>query len=461
MTISPAKPKQSASARDLEELDRRHLIHPLLPGGVSERCVVVRGAGSTVWDAEGNELLDAAGGGNWLSHIGHGREEVARAMADQASTLGYFTSFAEFSNDKSVRLAQRLIGLAPEGFDRVFFTCGGSEGVDTAVKAARVYHHRRGEQDRTWIIGRNMGYHGSSYGSGTITGFDLMHEAIGPNLPHVEKVSPPFPFHPEMYGGQDPTDFLVDELERTIDRLGPGNVAAMIGEPVMAGGGVVAPPSDYWPRIREVLHRHGILLIADEVVTAFGRTGAWFDSVNRGMDPDLIVTAKGLTSGYAPLGAVLISHGVGEVLSSAEGFVHGFTYFGHPVSCAAALANLDVIEEEKLLDRAQSIADWFRRGLTPAEGLEAVGQVRVEGAMVGIELVSDRGTRAPLSPAAAAAAVAEIHRRHGVITRFYGPVIVMAPPLVIGESEVARASEAVVEVLSRLGTDGTLAPFQG
>ncbi|MFV2194659.1 aspartate aminotransferase family protein [Nocardiopsis sp. LOL_012] len=458
MTISPTKPTQPIPARELEELDRRHLIHPLLPGGASERCVVVRAEGCTVWDADGNRLLDAAGGGNWLSHVGHGRQEIARAMADQASALGYFTSFAEFSNDKSVRLAQRLVELAPEPFDRVFFTCGGSEGVDTAVKAARTYHHRRGEPDRTWIIGRNMGYHGSSYGSGTITGFDLMHEAIGPNLPHVEKVSPPFPFHPEMYGGEDVTDFLVAELERTIDRLGAGNVAAMIGEPVMAGGGVVAPPPDYWPRVREVLRRHGILLIADEVVTAFGRTGAWFDSAERGMDPDLIVTAKGLTSGYAPLGAVLISREIGEVLNSGEGFVHGFTYFGHPVSCAAALANLDLIEGEKLLDRSRLIADWFRKGLAPAEGLAAVGQVRVEGAMVGIELVADRATRAPLPIEAAAGAVAEIHRKHGVVTRFYGPVIVMAPPLVIEEDEVARASRAVVEVLSRLGNDGVLSP---
>jgi len=233
VTISRAAPTLSISPDELEDLDRRHLIHPLLSGDRTDRCVIVRGKGSTVWDARGNELLDMTGGGNWLAQVGHGRVELGEVMAEQVARLPYFTSFFEFSNDQSIQLAKRLTQLAPDGFNRVFYTSGGSEGVDIAIKAARLYHTRRGEADRTWIISRQMGYHGSTYGGGSATGFDFVHYGVGPTLPHVRKVSPPFPFHPEMYGGEQITDFLVRELEQAIEEIGPGNVAAMIGEPVM------------------------------------------------------------------------------------------------------------------------------------------------------------------------------------------------------------------------------------
>jgi len=456
VTTSHAAPTLSTSADELEDLDRRHLIHPLLSGDRTDRCVLVRGKGSTVWDARGNELLDMTGAGNWLAQVGHGRAELAEVMAEQAGRLEYFSSFNEFSNDQSIQLAQRLVGLAPDGFNRVFYTSGGSEGVDTALKAVRLYHSRRGEPDRTWIIARQMGYHGSTYGGGSATGFDFVHHGIGPILPHIHKVSPPFPFHPDMYGGEPITDFLVRELEQAIDQIGPGNIAAMIGEPVMGGGGVVEPPADYWPRMREVLNRHGILLIADEVVTGYGRTGCWFASVERGMAPDMIVTAKGITSGYAPLGAVLMRDELGGVIAGGDGFLHGFTYFGHPVGCAVALANLDIIEREDLVSRASQVGDWLRRDLAAAALLPAVGEVRVVGATVGIELVADEQTRQPMPPPVGIEVVNELHRAHGVITRPYGPVIVMAPPLVLTEAEAARAAEATVEVLSRLGTDGRL-----
>lgn len=456
MTISHAAPAASIPAADLEDLDRRHLIHPLLSGDGVDRCVIVRGKGSTVWDARGNELLDMTGAGNWLAQVGHGRTELADAMAEQAARLPYFTSFYEFSNDRSIQLANRVCELAPEGFNRVFYTSGGSEGVDTAIKAVRLYHARRGEPDRTWIISRQMGYHGATYGGGSATGFDFVHYGVGPILPHVHKVSPPFPFHPEMYGGEPITDFLVRELEQAIEEIGSDKVAAMIGEPVMGGGGVVEPPVDYWPRVREVLSRHGVLLIADEVVTGYGRTGAWFASPSRGMAPDVIVTAKGITSGYAPLGAVLMRDEIGDVLAGGDGFLHGFTYFGHPVACAVALANLDLIESERLVLRSLAIGKWLKQGLAAAVELPAVGEVRVTGATVGIELVADRATRQPMPPSVAAAVVKELHRKHGVIARPYGPVVVMAPPLVLQEAEAVRASKATVEVLSRLGPDGQL-----
>ncbi|WP_203590390.1 aspartate aminotransferase family protein [Streptomyces sp. SID13031] len=456
MAISQAAADLSISPGELEDLDRRHLIHPLLPGDQTDRCVIVRGKGSTVWDARGNELLDMTGAGNWLAQVGHGRTELGEVMAEQTSRLAYFTSFNEFSNDQSIQLAKRITGLAPDGFNRVFFTSGGSEGVDIAIKAARLYHNRRGAPDRTWIVSRQMGYHGSTYGGGSATGFDFVHHGIGPTLPHVRKVSPPFPFHPEMYGGEQITDFLVRELEQTIEDIGPGNVAAMIGEPVMGGAGVVEPPADYWPRVREVLSRHGILLIADEVVTGYGRTGTWFASAERGMAADVIVTAKGITSGYAPLGAVLMTDEIGAAIAGGDGFLHGFTYFGHPVGCAVALANLDIIEKENLVSRSSLIGQWLSKGLAPAAELPVVGEVRVTGATVGIELVADRRTRQPMPPPVAAGVVKELHHKHSVIARPYGPVIVMAPPLVLEKAEATRATQATVEVLSRLGGDGQL-----
>ncbi|MFC7545976.1 aspartate aminotransferase family protein [Plantactinospora sp. GCM10030261] len=458
MTISPTTATGSAASTELEALDRRHLIHPHLSADRADRSVIVRGKGCAVWDAHGTEFLDVTGGGNWLCQIGHGRPEIAEVAAEQAARLGYFTSFYEFTNDRSIELATRLVDLSPAGFDRVFFTNGGSEGVDSAIKAARLYHHRRGESDRTWVISRQFAYHGATYGSGTATGFEHLHVAIGPLLPHIERLTPAWPYHTELYGGQDPTDFLVAELEQTIERIGADKIAAMIGEPVMAGGGVHAPMADYWPRVSEVLHRHGILLIADEVVTAFGRTGAWFDSPQRGLSPDIIVTAKGLTSGYAPLGAVLTRDEVGETLVSAEGFYHGHTYFGHPVACAVGLANLDVLEKEALPGRAHHIADWLRSGLAPLRDLPAVGDVRVVGATAGIELVANRETHEPLMPPVARNAVLDLHRNHGVIARDYGNVITLSPPLVIDERQVGRAAAGLTEVLSRMDTTGRLTP---
>jgi putrescine aminotransferase len=447
VTITSARPSTST---ELEDLDRRHIIHPLDSAAVTDRVVIVRGKGCAVWDAHGNELLDATGGGLWHSHVGHGRRELAEAAAQQMERLEYFTNYQEFGNDRSIELAVRLAGLSPDDLNKVFFTSGGSESVETAIKAARLYHVRRGEPDRTWIISRYYGYHGANYGSGTLTGFPPMQLGVGPNLPHVEKVSPPYLYRaPEMYGDKDPTDFLIEELEQTIQRLGPGNVAAMIGEPVMGGGGVLTPPPDYWPRVRRLLSEHGILLIADEVITGFGRTGAWFDSAQRQMDADIITTAKGITSGYFSFGAVLLRDGIGETIIQDTGFFHGYTFSGHPVGSAVALANLDIIERERLAENALAIGGWFREGFAPLADVPSVGDVRVEGAAAAIEMVADRGTREPMPFADVFGLTARIRDEHGVISRPYAHNIILSPPLVMNEEEVRRASSAIVEVLSR------------
>lgn len=439
------------SAADLADLDRRHLVHPMHTDQIPDRVVIVRGKGCLVWDAEGNELLDVSGGGVWHSPVGHGRRDLAEIAARQMEQLEFFTNHLEFSNDKAILLATRLAELAPDGIGKVFFTSGGSEAVDSAIKAARLYHARRGEPDRTWILARHYSFHGTTYGSGTTTGFPQMHQGVAPNLPHVEKLMPPYKYRAaELYGGQDPTDFLVSELEQTIERIGPGNVAAMIGEPVMAGGGVLAPPTDYWPRMQDVLRRHGILLIADEVVTAFGRMGAWFDSPQRGMAPDMITVAKGIAGGYEPLGALLLRDEIADTIVTGEGFFHGYTFQAHPVACAVALGTLDIIEKEGLLEKARPISDWLRTGLAPAARLPVVGDVRVEGTLAAVEIVADRETREPMDWGRVGAIAAQTRLEHGVLARPYGHNLAMAPPLIIDEDQARRATAAVVDVLSRL-----------
>lgn len=455
MTLAHEVSAETYPAAELEDLDRRLLIHPHQFGERTERSVIVRGSGCSVWDARGNELLDAMGGGNWVAQVGHGRTELRDAAAEQMGRLEYFTGFDIFSNDKSVRLAARLAAKAPGDLNRVFFTNGGSESVETAFKVARLHHFHRKEPDRTWIIARHFGYHGTTYGSGTATGFPGMHVGIGLGLPHVEMVTPPNLYRAaEMYGGQDPTDFLINELEQTIERLGAGNIAAMIGESVMGGGGIQVPPDDYWPRVRELLSRNGILLIADEVVTGFGRTGAWFDSEVRGMDADIIVTAKGLTSGYAPLGAVLIHEEIGETIAGPEAYLfHGHTYSGHATACAVALTNLDLLEGEGLIDRSREVGEWFRAALAPVAELPRVGDIRIAGATVGIEIVADRETKEPIM---CGNVTTELRKVHNVIARDYGPTMVLAPPLVISQEQVAQVATAIHEVVGRLGADGEL-----
>jgi len=389
-----------SAAEQLIERDRQLLIHPYLPGATEERVVMTEGAGCRLKDVEGREYLDATGG-LWLAQIGHGRAEIAEVAARQMRRLEYFTSFWEFSNDRAIELASRLVEIAPDGLSRVYLTSGGSESNEAALRMARYFHSRRGHEGRDWILARRSAYHGIGYGSGSASGLPIYHEGFGPMLPHVRHLTPPWPYRRELFDGRDATDFCLDELERTIEDIGPEHIAAMIGEPIMGVGGMLVPPDDYWPRVRELLSAHGILLIFDEVVTAFGRTGSWFGAQHFGVEPDLIVTAKGITSGYVPLGAVLVSEPVAEMLARDHGFPVGFTYNGHPTACAVALRNLEIIEGEGLLDRAREIGDLLLRELSSLEQLPVVGEVRGVGMMLGIELVADKQSRTPISMHAA------------------------------------------------------------
>ncbi|WP_149563392.1 aspartate aminotransferase family protein [Streptomyces cacaoi] len=436
--------------------DRARIIHPYLPASAEERVVMTEGSGCRVTDVHGRSYLDATGG-LWLAQIGHGRAEVAQAAQEQMSRLEYFTSFWEFSNDRAVELACRLTELGPDGLGHVYFTSGGSEGNEAALKMARYYHHRRGEPERTWILARHKAYHGVGYGGSSANGFPLYHEGFAPMVPHISHLTPPWPYRSELYGGEDPTDFLIRELEERIAEMGPGRIAAMLAEPIMGVGGMLVPPDDYWPRVREVLDRHGILLIFDEVVTAYGRTGSWFAAQHFGVTPDIIVTAKGLTSGYIPLGALLVGDHVAEQLTAGDGFPMGYTYNGHPVAAAVALENLRIIEREGLLARAVEAGAGLHAGLEAALGdLPVVGEIRSVGMMLAVELVTDKESRTPLPVRPERMPHDVIRRETGVIVRDAAHSLVLSPPLILDPAEAKEIAAGMRTVLERTRADGEI-----
>ena len=415
----------------LHELDRAHIIHPhAVVGQPDDPIIWARGVGAKLWDSDGNEYVDGTCG-LWQCAVGHGRAELAEAAATQMGTLEFYASFWDFSNEPSIRLAAKLAELAPAGLDHVFFTNGGSEGIETAIKLVRLAWHAQGKPERNIILSRKAAYHGVGSASLAATGIPPLKEGFGPLAPGFIHLATPTT--------TSSTDELVAELERTIDEVGAERIAAMIGEPVLGVGGMIPPPAGYWSRVQEVLRAHGILLVLDEIVTAYGRTGHWFAAERYQLDADAIVTAKALTSGYVPMGAVLIHDRLVGMLDGTT-LRHGFTYNGHPVGAAVALENLAIIEREGLLDRATEIGGRMLEGLAVAEELTAVTEVRGVGAMLGVELAADRDG----GPVAAAA------RRNGVIVRASGQKIVMSPPLVIEPEQADTIVSVLLEELGRL-----------
>lgn len=438
----------------LRSLDAANMLHTHLPPETHDRTIYVRGKGCKLWDVAGREYLDMTGG-LWLAQIGHSRPEMAEVAAKQMATLEYATAFWEFSNDKAITLAAKLATLTPKGLDVAYFTSGGSEGDDASIKTARLFHANRGEPERTWILSRQDAYHGLAYGGGTATGFAAMSAGVGPGIGHVHHLTAPKPFQTWRYDGQSTTDYCVAELEATIARIGAKNIAAMIGEPVMGVAGMIIPPDDYWPRISDVLRKNGILLILDEVVTAFGRVGTWFAADRYNIQPDIMVIAKGISSGYIPLGAVLMTREIADTVSKGHGYPVGYTYSGHPVACAVALENLRILEDEQLVERANVMGQYFANGLQPLADLPCVGEIRQVGLGIAIELVTDKKTRQPL-PENIIADV--IKRDSGVIVRMANDnVVVMSPPLIVTESEADYSIEAIARVLERVRADGSIA----
>jgi len=415
----------------LEELDKRRILHPhAAVGRPRDPLIFVEGHGARLRDSNGREYIDGTCG-LWVCPVGHGRFELAEAARRQMERLEYYASFWDLSNAPSIELADRLVELAPPGIERVFYTNGGSEGTETALKLARLAWHAQDMPERTVVLTRSMAYHGVSYGALGATGIPPLKQGFGELPGGFEQLTVPYPLRGTT------TDVLVAELEETIERVGADRIAAFIGEPVIGVGGMIPPHADYWPRVQEVLRRHGILLILDEVVTGFGRTGAWFAAEHWDLRPDLVVTAKGLTSGYFPLGAVLIGQRIGAMLEGVA-FRHGFTYNGHPTGCAVALENLAIIEREQLVPRAARLGERLLAGLRELEQLPAVVEARGFGLMAGLELDVDD-----------AAELADRVRDAGVIVRATGQKLVLSPPLVIEEADLDRIVEVLADQLAR------------
>ena len=380
----------------LLESDRRFLVHPLHhPDDHRQPLVIAEGKGAMLRDAEGREYIDSLAG-LWNVNIGHGRGELADAAAAQMRRIAFASAYIGATNEPAVRLAEKIVGHAYSNSAAVYFTTAGAESNESSFKFARYYWKVKDQPKKTKIISRIHAYHGVTMAAMSATGMPAYHKMFGPLVPGFIQVPPPYAYR--WTGNEEPGIGAADMVEKAILAEGPDTVAAVIAEPVMGAGGVIVPPSSYFPRLREICDRHDVLLIADEVITGFGRTGRWFALGHWGVEPDLVSFAKGVTSGYLPLGGVIASKDVHDAIESAPAdrkFMHAATYSGHPVCCVVGLRNVEIIESEGLVERAAVKGRRLLAGLEELRDLPVVGDVRGLGMMCGVELVTDRSTKAP------------------------------------------------------------------
>jgi putrescine aminotransferase len=423
-------------------LDARHHLHPFtnhveLHRGTTR--VITRAEGCHLIDSEGNRILDGIAG-LWCVNVGYGRAELVEAARAQMATLPYYNTFFQSTTPPAAELAARLAALAPAGLDRVFFTNSGSEANDSTIKLVRYFWNLMGRPEKKTIISRAFAYHGVTLGAASMSGLQPMHPQADLPLPRFEHIQAPY-WYAEG-GDLDPQDFgrrAAQALEQRILELGADQVAAFIGEPVQGAGGVIIPPASYWPEVQRICREHDVLLIVDEVISGFGRTGAWFGSDRFGIQPDIMTCAKGLTSGYVPMAAVLLGPRVGQKIAEHdEELVHGFTYSGHPVAAAVALENLRILADEGLALRGSGPAGGrFRGALDSLQDHPLVGEVRATGFVAGIELVQDKAARRTFPPERRAGITCREHAiRNGLVMRAVRDVMVLAPPLIISDGEI-------------------------
>ena len=426
---------------DWQMVDAAHHLHPFTDHkSLHEHGVrlITSAEGVFLHDSDGRKLLDGMAG-LWCVAAGYGRQELVEAAAAQMAKLPYYNTFFKTTNQPAALLAQRLAQFAPQGINRAFFACSGSEAVDTALRTARVYWQTLGKPEKKIIIGREYGYHGSTTLGASAGGMVDMHRQAG-DMPNFVHVLPPYWYGK---GGQmSPEEFgfyAAKQLENKIHELGAENIAAFIGEPLQGAGGVIIPPATYWPEINRICKENDILLIADEVICGFGRTGKMFGSDYFGIEPDMMTTAKALTSGYLPLSALLVHDRVAEVLINETGeYYHGFTYSGHPVSCALALRNLDIIENEGLVARAETMGELLRTKLSATlADHPMVGEIRGVGLIGAIELTADKRTRKFFTKNGRVGTICrDFCIENGLIMRAVRDTMVFSPPLTITESEI-------------------------
>lgn len=427
------------------------LLHPLHDSAEHrEPLMLVEGRGVMLKDASGREYLDAFAG-LWNVLAGYGRQELAQAAADQMSRLPYCSAYAGLSNAPAAELAERLAGIAYPKLNTTFFTCGGAESNESAFKTARCYWKLKGKPEKVKVLSRWHAYHGVTLAAMSATGMANYWKMFEPRVPGFIQVPAPYPYRFEgARPGESTGQAAARCLEEAILAEGPDTVAAFIAEPVMGAGGVIVPPPDYFPAVRQICDRHQVLFIADEVITGFGRTGKPFGLHHWDVAPDIMAFAKGITSGYLPLGGIQISDDIRDALFSAppeDRWMHAYTYSAHATCCAVALANLEILERERLTERAAATGAYLLRRLEELYEFPNVGEVRGLGLMAAIELVGARETK---SPANLGGRVLRIMRNQGVLARIRGDVLMLAPPLIITEAEIDRVVDAL-----RRGLEGT------
>jgi 4-aminobutyrate--pyruvate transaminase len=447
---------QTWNTADLVAKDKANLLHPITNLKVMKETgplVFARGEGVYLWDTDGKRYIDGFAG-LWNVNVGHGRQELAAAAADQINEVAFVPTFFGLAAPPTIELATKLAGLFPGSLNHIHFTSGGSESNESALKIARYYWYLKGKPEKIKIISRSMAYHGIAMGSLAATGIPAYHQGFGPGVPGYVHISAPYKYR----NGEGLTDAefvakLVEELEAVIAREGAETIAAMIGEPVQGAGGVVPPPDGYWPAVIEVLKKHNILLIADEVICGFGRTGTMFGSEQYGFVPDLASFAKGVTSGYIPLGGVAVTDEIFDILSEPDRiFMHGFTYSGHPVACAVALRNIQIIEEEGLPANAGKTGAHLLNALhAQLDDRSYVGNVRGKGLMAVVEVVADKETKAKFDPAQNIGPKLQgALRKNGLIVRASNDGIAIAPPLILTEAQADEIAGVISDSLAEV-----------
>ena len=444
---------EKRSGPDWQELDRDHYLHPFTDHKdlhQKKSRIITRADGVYIFDADGNKILDGMSG-LWCVNAGYGRSELVDAATRQMHELPYYNSFFQCAHPPSIELAAMLCDVAQPQFQHVFFAGSGSEANDTVVRMVRRYWDLMGQPERHTIISRKNAYHGSTVAAASLGGMKPMHEQSGLPIPGIVHVEQPYWFGSDR--SLSPEEFGLEaarSIEAKIGEIGADKVAAFIAEPVQGAGGVIIPPDTYWPEVQRICDEHGILLISDEVICGFGRMGEWFGADYYRTKPDLMPFAKGVTSGYLPLGGVMVGQRVADVLIGKGGeFYHGYTYSGHPASCAVAIANLQVMQDEKLPERVKSdIGPYFQERWQALGDHPLVGESRSVGLLGALELVRNKD---PIERFDEKQGVGTICRdmfvNNGLVLRAVGDTMVAAPPLVISHAEVDELIETAGKCL--------------
>jgi adenosylmethionine-8-amino-7-oxononanoate aminotransferase len=443
---------------DIEKIkasDHAHLVHPLFhPSDQKDPFVWVKGEGAILYSADGRQFIDGLSG-LWNVSAGHGRKELAQAAARQMEQLAFVSGYVGATNVPAVKLAEKLASLTYPSIQHFFFTSGGGESNESAFKTARFFWITQGKPEKTKIISREFGYHGVTIAAMSATGLPVFWPMFGGKLPGFLHIKSPYPYR---FVSEDPTVSpgvaAANLLEKAILQEGPETVAAFIAEPVQGSGGLIVPPDDYFPRIREICNKYDVLFIADEIITGFGRTGRWFALERYGVEPDILAFAKGITSGYIPLGGIGLSGRVYQVMEKAPAdkrWMHAFTYSAHPVSCAVGLETIAIYEREDLIAAAAEKGGKLLAGVRQLLSLDKVGDVRGMGLLVGLELVEDKATKKAFDPARKMGE--RLHKEccsRGLYSRIRGDTYLLAPPFVTSAGQIDRIVNILGESVKAL-----------